>query len=163
MMVALAGEALVAVALVGGVSAPAGPAQLMAIANARAPKTTRIMTSTEKDRPPCDILNRPLADSKPATEAQNRPAPVETIGEAWQLSWRVSARRAYGKGDDSRKKGRECQYSEELDLGTLVWTRGPSFPLDQLTNQLKCPACGSRIVRVLFTQPTNMSRVSARA
>jgi hypothetical protein len=27
------------------------------------------------------------------------------------------------------KSKRECHYTRELDLETLVWTRGPNFPL----------------------------------
>jgi hypothetical protein len=28
-----------------------------------------------------------------------------------------------------RRDGQECQYTRNLDLETLVWTRGPNFPL----------------------------------
>ena len=30
------------------------------------------------------------------------------------------------------KSRRECTYTRELDLETLVWTRGPNFPLSSL-------------------------------
>jgi hypothetical protein len=51
---------------------------------------------------------------------------VETIGEAWQLGWRVTARCAWGKRD-GLKTIRECRYSKELDMHTLVWTRALPF------------------------------------
>jgi DNA-directed RNA polymerase subunit RPC12/RpoP len=43
--------------------------------------------------------------------------------------------------------------SAELDLKTLVWTRGEQFPLDQLGSRLKCPRCGSRRVTLVFENP----------
>jgi Zn finger protein HypA/HybF involved in hydrogenase expression len=47
----------------------------------------------------------------------------------------------------------ERNTTTELDLKTLVWTRGEQFPLDQLESRLKCPRCGSRRVKVIFTVP----------
>ena len=46
------------------------------------------------------------------------------------------------------KRVRECVYGGELDLLTLVWTRGRDFPLGMVESRLKCPRCGSRRVRV---------------
>jgi hypothetical protein len=53
---------------------------------------------------------------------------VETLGEALSYGWRVRARCAYGK-HDGMKSIRACVYSAELDMETLVWTRGRAFPL----------------------------------
>jgi hypothetical protein len=53
---------------------------------------------------------------------------VETIGEAWQLGWRITARCARGKRD-GMKSVRPCVYIYDLDFSTLVWTRGAPFPL----------------------------------
>jgi hypothetical protein len=44
-------------------------------------------------------------------------------------------------------------YRKQLDLETLVSTRGPNFPLSRLKSRLMCPACGSR--RVTVRTPTN--------
>jgi hypothetical protein len=41
----------------------------------------------------------------------------------------------------------------ELDLETLVWTRGRAFPLSRLESRLRCPCCGSRYVVVLYEPP----------
>ena len=77
---------------------------------------------------------------------------IETLGEAWFYGWRVTARCAYGKRD-GMKSIKECVYRAELDMETLVWTRGRSFPLSRLETRLRCPLCGSRDVRLIFTVP----------
>jgi len=60
---------------------------------------------------------------------------VETLGDAFTHSWRVTARCAGGVVDD-RTHTRPCVYREELDLHTLVWTRGRNFPLARLESRL---------------------------
>jgi len=77
---------------------------------------------------------------------------VETLGEAFDFGWRVTARCAWGKGD-GMKRHRECTSRYELDLATLVWTRGRAFPLSRLESRLKCPRCGSRRVASIFNVP----------
>ena len=37
---------------------------------------------------------------------------------------------------------RKCVYRKQLDLETLVATRGPNFPLGRLEGRLMCPAAG---------------------
>jgi len=86
---------------------------------------------------------------------------VETLGEAFSAGWRVKARCAWGPRD-GMKRVRECVYGGELDLQTLVWTRGRDFPLDMLASRLRCPRCGSRKVRVMFDPPTNTATIEAR-
>jgi hypothetical protein len=51
------------------------------------------------------------------------------------------------------KRVRECIRGAELDLRTLVWTRGRDFPLSGLESRLKCPRYGSRRVVVMVTTP----------
>ena len=48
---------------------------------------------------------------------------------------------------------RRCIYRKQLDLDTLVCTRGPNFPLSRLESRLMCPACGSRSINVVFEPP----------
>lgn len=81
---------------------------------------------------------------------------VETIGEAYSLGWRVRARCAGGPREDM-KRVRECVHGAELDLRTLVWTRGRDFPLSRLESRLKCPRCSSRRVVLLFTPPAPLT------
>ena len=44
---------------------------------------------------------------------------------------------------------------KQLDLETLVCTRGLNFPLSRLESRLMCPACGNRRVTVVFEPPSN--------
>src|SRR6478672_2834192 len=70
---------------------------------------------------------------------------IETLGEACSQGWRVTVRCAYGRSEGPRSQSsRECNYRKELDLETLVWTRGRAFPLSRLESRLRCPRCGSR-------------------
>jgi DNA-directed RNA polymerase subunit RPC12/RpoP len=77
---------------------------------------------------------------------------METIGEAWQLDWRITARCAFGNSDGMRSI-RSCIYQYDLDLKTLIWTRGAAYPLSNLASRLKCPSCGSRRVALVFHMP----------
>lgn len=66
---------------------------------------------------------------------------IETIGEAFSLGWRVVARWARGREDGpTSQSSRECTYRRELDLETLVCTRGRAFPLSRLESRLRLPA-----------------------
>ena len=69
----------------------------------------------------------------------------------------IKIRRAFGTRD-GMKSIRECTIKAELDLKTLVWTRGVAFPLARLESRLKCPDCGSRRVTVIFDMPSNENR-----
>jgi hypothetical protein len=82
---------------------------------------------------------------------------LETLGEAFSLGWRVIARCAFGK-EDNRTHARDCAFREELDMATLVWTRGRGFPLSRLASCLKCPRCGSRNIVVLYQPPVKAAR-----
>jgi hypothetical protein len=77
---------------------------------------------------------------------------IETLGQAKDDGWKITARCAWGKRE-SIKSIRECKASVRLDLDTLVWTRGESFPVSMLAERLKCPRCGSRKVALLFDLP----------
>jgi len=78
--------------------------------------------------------------------------PVETLGEAWNLNWRVHMRCAHGQRD-GMKRVRDCLFRCELDVETLVCTRGRAFPLASLSERLRCPRCGSRRIAVIFDPP----------
>ena len=83
---------------------------------------------------------------------------VETLGEAYALGWRVTARCKHGRAESPRSQSsRECLYRRELDMETLVWTRGRDFPLSRLEGRLRCPQCGSRDVIVLYQPPANLA------
>src|SRR5277367_3172140 len=75
-------------------------------------------------------------------------------GVARSLGWKVHMRCANGYREETRSM-RRCVYRRQLDLETLVVTRGPNFPLSRLEGRLMCPACGSRQVTVVFEPPSN--------
>jgi hypothetical protein len=64
---------------------------------------------------------------------------VETLGNAFSAGWRITARCAWGKREGMKTR-RECQYTRELDLETLVWTRGAELPAVELRWQAYVPA-----------------------
>ena len=78
---------------------------------------------------------------------------IETLGEAKAHGWRITARCALGR-QVGMKRIRECNNRFELDLETLIWTRGAPFPISMLEGRLKCPRCGSRRVVLLFDLPS---------
>jgi len=82
---------------------------------------------------------------------------IETLGDAWSAGWRITMRCAWGKRE-GLKSIRECSYRRELDLETLVCTRGRDFPLTSLETRLRCPRCGSRRVAVMFSVPSEPNR-----
>lgn len=50
---------------------------------------------------------------------------IETLGEAFVNGWRITARCVHGREDGTHcKSSRECFYRKQLDIETLVWTRG---------------------------------------
>ncbi|MFL1873744.1 hypothetical protein ACIKT0_00710 [Hansschlegelia beijingensis] len=87
---------------------------------------------------------------------------VETLGEAWRAGWRVKARCAHGKRD-GMKSIRECHREYELEMETLVWTRGAGLPLGDLAGRLRCPACRSLKVAVAFMPPPIRDEGGGRA
>ena len=66
---------------------------------------------------------------------------IETLGEACSQGWRVTVRCAYGRSEGPRSQSsRECNYRKELDMETLVWTRGRAFPLSPAGKPPALPA-----------------------
>lgn len=55
-----------------------------------------------------------------------------------------------GQWKEGYKHKRESGHRTELDLETLVFTRGRAFPLSWLASRLKCPRCGCWRVAVVF-------------
>jgi len=74
--------------------------------------------------------------------------------------WHIWARCAYGRRE-GLKSIRECTWSYDLDMATLVATRGRDFPLARIGERLRCPRCGSRKVAVMFSAPSSSGRRTA--
>jgi hypothetical protein len=77
---------------------------------------------------------------------------IETLAEARDAGVRLTARCAWGRREGT-KSIRECKARVEVDLETLIWTRGEKFPISMLESRLKCPRCGSRRVVLMFGLP----------
>jgi hypothetical protein len=77
---------------------------------------------------------------------------VETLGEAWNLSWQLHVRCLYD-GREGMKHRQECGYRKYLDLETLVCMRGRDFPIARIAERLRCPRCGCRDISVMFSPP----------
>jgi hypothetical protein len=84
---------------------------------------------------------------------------VETLGEALSYGWRVTARCAWGKHREGLKSKRECVYRAELDMETLVWTRGRAFCLDWKAG---CGANAGTIFTGQARQNPNLSTPAAK-
>src|SRR2546428_12041646 len=90
---------------------------------------------------------------------------VTTLGEAFRLGWRAQARCLVVGPMAKSGHGRmtmHCETIAELDVRTLVWTRGESLPLEMLQSGLKCPRCWSRSVQVIFEPPRGPSLAGSR-
>ena len=78
---------------------------------------------------------------------------IETLGDA--LTYSVAAVMACAYGNrEGLKSIRQCSFRKELDMETLVCTRGRDFPMAMLCERLRCPRCGSRKVRLMWKFPS---------
>ena len=77
---------------------------------------------------------------------------VSTLGEAFSAGWGIRMKCARGDHRGIVKIDR-CGFEANLDIETLVCTRGRAFPLAQLASRLMCPNCGERQIHVLFDIP----------
>ncbi len=87
-----------------------------------------------------------------------------TLGEAWKLGWRVRVRcLLVGRKPKTRdRKSIWCDTTTELDMKTLVWTRGEAMPLDNLSGLFRCPKCGNRAITVAFEVPNQPKAEAAK-
>jgi hypothetical protein len=60
------------------------------------------------------------------------------------------------------KSIRECGFSYDPDMLTLVITRGRDFPLALLVDRVRCPWCQSRRMRLMY-QPSEDRAQAAQA
>jgi hypothetical protein len=82
---------------------------------------------------------------------------IETLGDAWTHGVKAKMSCAFGNRE-GLKSIRECTYRLDLDMETLIATRGRDFPMARLAERLRCPRCGSRQVRVMFSYPSQGDR-----
>jgi len=86
---------------------------------------------------------------------------ISTLGEVHDLGWRLRVYCRFGKRD-GLKSIRACTAYIDIDVPTLIWTRGRDFPIARLDTRMKCPRCGSRRVRVAFEPPSGEARQRAK-
>jgi hypothetical protein len=89
---------------------------------------------------------------------------VRALKEVWQLGWRlrVKCNTVDGSKEAHRNKSLGCHSVHELDLKTLVWTRG-NIPIPELQKRLRCPACGNREVLIYWEVPNEPAALAAKA
>lgn len=85
---------------------------------------------------------------------------IATLGEAHDLGWQLRVYYRGGKGE-AMKKHRGCTAYINMDVATLVWTRGRDFPISNLDSRMRCPRCRSRRVMIAFQPPANEGRKRA--
>jgi Zn finger protein HypA/HybF involved in hydrogenase expression len=85
---------------------------------------------------------------------------IETLGQALAAGWKIKARCAHGRRD-GLKSIRECGYRFDLDVETLVWTRGSNIELSMLSERMMCPKCKSRRVSLIYDVPANPNAMRA--
>lgn len=78
---------------------------------------------------------------------------VTTMGAAWALGWKATAR-CLGKLRDKPKDTRDCTFTCDLDMNTLVMSKGPNFPLEMLQVRMICPRCGGRDIAIMYQPPS---------
>jgi hypothetical protein len=75
--------------------------------------------------------------------------PIETLGDAMTAGWRVHAKCIDGRVDHTHST-RKCHYMRELNLETLVWTRGGKMLLSDLKDRMMCPQGGGRRISIVY-------------
>jgi len=87
---------------------------------------------------------------------------IENLGDVWQAGGRLYVRCAKPRRE-GLKLVRPCGRRHELDVQTLIWTRGKSFPISMLSGRMKCPACQTREVVVTLSLPGRVLAAAAKA
>lgn len=87
---------------------------------------------------------------------------IETLADVWEAGGRLYARCEKPRRD-GLKSVRACANQHELDVRTMLWTRGAGFPVSMLSSRMRCPKCGSRDVSVRLSLPGSVLAAQARA
>ena len=77
---------------------------------------------------------------------------IETLGALWEQGWTISAR-CHAPRKRGMKSGHACNWRCELDVRTLLVTRGAPFPVERLSEMMICPRCRQRQVMLTFLSP----------
>ena len=86
---------------------------------------------------------------------------IENLANVWEAGGRL-----YARCEKPRREGlksvRPRSNKYELDVRTLLWTRGRAFPISMLSSRMRCPKCGARKVSVRISLPGAVLEAQAR-
>ena len=85
----------------------------------------------------------------------------QTLGAAFLDGLRPHVRCLRGKRIGPVKV-EPCGYYTELDLESLIWTRGAKYPCWRLAQRLKCPRCGGVAVELTWLMGSSTAARLAR-
>ena len=88
-------------------------------------------------------------ESAMSQEARTLVEASQTLGAAFLAGLRPHVRCLRGKRMGPVKV-EPCGYATELDLESLIWTRGAKYPCWRLASRLKCPRCGGTAVELAW-------------
>ena len=83
-------------------------------------------------------------------------AAIRTLGDAFAARWSIRMRCLRGN-HRGIVKIEPCRFETELNMETLVCTRGRAFPLSRLARRLQCPNCGENNLELLFDVPGDLA------
>jgi hypothetical protein len=86
---------------------------------------------------------------------------IENLWNVWEAGGPL-----YARCEKPRREGlksvRPCSNQYELDVRTLLWTRGRDFPISMLSSRMRCPKCGAREVSVRRSLPGAVLEAQAK-
>ena len=87
---------------------------------------------------------------------------IENLQDVWEAGGRL-----YVRCQKPRREGlksvRACGNQYELDVRTMLWTRGRAFPVSMLSSRMRCPKCGAEEVSVRLSLPGSVMAAQAKA
>jgi hypothetical protein len=87
---------------------------------------------------------------------------IENLGDVWEAGDRF-----YARCEKPRREGlksvRPCSNQYELDVRTMLWTRGRAFPVSMLSSRMRCLKCGAREVSVRLSLPGSVLKAQGKA
>ena len=87
---------------------------------------------------------------------------IENLADVWEAGGRLYARCEKPR-HEGLKSVRACGNQYELDMRTMLWTRGGAFPISMLSSRMRCPICGTRQVSVRLSLPGSVLAAQATA
>lgn len=77
---------------------------------------------------------------------------MSTLGDAWTHGWEISVF-CEGGIEPGPRKHKHCDFKYDIDMLTMLITRGRAFPLCDLPNKMRCPRCGLLGLKMFYYVP----------